>query len=78
MKKFKNKWLRIAGIVLSMTGIALLARPLISALFGKKLVFWFLGLFSGYMAVIASAVFLIIGLLIISITEPLDEEKHSR
>ena len=37
MKKFKNKWLRIAGIVLSMTGIALLARPLISALFGKKI-----------------------------------------
>lgn len=78
MNKIKNKWLRITGVVLSMIGIALLARPLISTLLGKKLVFSFFGLFDGYMAIIITAVFLIVGLVIISLTEPLDEEKHNQ
>lgn len=76
MKKIQNKWLRILGIVLSMIGIALLARPLISTLFGEKLVFSFFGLFNGYGAIILSSVFLMIGLVIVTFTEPLDEENE--
>lgn len=75
MIKIRNKWLRITGIILSMIGLALFVRPFICAVLGEKLVFSFFGLFSGYMAMIISAVFLVIGLLIISVTEPLDEEK---
>ena len=76
MKKIQNKWLRILGIVSSMIGIALLVRPLISTLFGEKLVFSFFGLFNGCGAAIFSSVFLVIGLVIVTFTEPLDEENE--
>ena len=78
MKKVKNKWLRIVGIVSSMIGIALLARPLISAVLGEKLAFSFFGLFHGYIAVGISSAFLIVGLVVVSFTEPLDEEKRNQ
>lgn len=76
MKKIQNKWLRILGIVSSMIGIALLARPLISTLLGEKLVFSFFGLFNGYGAIIISFVFLIVWLVIVTFTKPLDEENE--
>ena len=78
MKKIRNRGLRITGIVACMTGIALLVRPLIGALAGTKPVFSFFGLFDGCAAVIVSAVFLIAGLAVLSLTEPLDEEKSGR
>lgn len=75
MKKIDNKGLRIFGIVMSMVGIALVIRPLIEMLFGKTLTFSFFGLFSGTPALVISIIMLIGGLVIVSITEPLEEEK---
>lgn len=78
MKKIRNKGLRIAGIVMSMIGLALLARPLIGAALGQPLAFTFFGLFGGGAAVAVSAVFLVAGLAVVACTEPWEDEDRGR
>lgn len=77
MKKINSEGLRIFGIVVSVLGIGLIARPLITALLGHGLIFSFFGLFTGIPAIVVSVIVLVAGLLVLEITEPLDEEnKH--
>ncbi|RRG10719.1 MAG: hypothetical protein DUD32_01890 [Lactobacillus sp.] len=74
MKKIKNEPLRILGIVLSLIGLTLLARPLIAALLGKTVIFSFFNLFSGFLGLALSISCLIVGLVLVYITVPLDTE----
>ncbi|SFE80560.1 hypothetical protein SAMN05216378_4135 [Paenibacillus catalpae] len=76
MRKIKNDGLQIAGIVLSMVGIATLAQPLIRALFGKPLKYQFLGLLpEGWASFAAWAVILVAGLILVTITKGLITDK---
>lgn len=75
MKKINSEYLRILGIVVSIAGIGLIARPIITALLGHGLMFSFFGLFTGIPAIVVSVVVLVAGLGVLEITEPLDEEK---
>lgn len=74
MKKIKNEPLRILGIVLSLIGLNLLARPLIAALLGKIVIFSFFNLFPGFLGLVLSISCLIVGLVLVYITVPLDTE----
>jgi hypothetical protein len=76
MKKIKNDGLQILGIVLSMVGIATTAQPLIRALFGKPLKYQFLGLLpDGWASFAAWAVILVVGLVLVTITQGLTSAK---
>lgn len=75
MKKINSESLRILEIVISVLGIGLIARPLITALFGHGLTFSFFGLFTGIPAIVISVIVLMTGLAVLEVTEPLDEEK---
>lgn len=76
MKKINNKTLRILGIIMSMIGLSLFIRPIISIILRNPLQFSFFNLFSGTPAIITIASFLIFGLTFISITKPLEEENR--
>lgn len=78
MKKIKSKWLRITGMFSGVVGVVLLGQPLVRAVLGQELVFSFFGLFTGNVAMIVSAIFLVFGIGIVTFTEPLDEEKHKQ
>lgn len=75
MKKINSEYLRIFGIIVSIAGIGLIARPIITAILGHGLMFSFFGLFTGIPAIVVSVVVLVAGLGVLEITEPLDEEK---
>lgn len=75
MKKINSEYLRIFGIVVSIIGIGLIARPIITSILGHGLMFSFFGLFTGIPAIVVSVVVLVAGLGVLEITEPLDEEK---
>lgn len=78
MKKMKSRWLRITGKFSSVVGVVLLGQPLIRAIFGQELVFSFFGLFTGNAAMLISIIFLVLGIGIVTFTEPLNEEKHKQ
>ncbi|MBM7567518.1 hypothetical protein [Paenibacillus sacheonensis] len=72
MRKIQNDGLQVVGIILSLIGIATVVQPLIRAMFGKTIVYKFLGLLpEGWPSLTAWAVILVIGLVLVSITKPL-------
>lgn len=72
MRKIQNDPLQILGIVLTMLGLALIARPLINQLFGNPAVFTFFGIVpDGLPALVVWVVVLVVGLVLVSITRPL-------
>ncbi len=73
MKKIQNDPLQILGIVLTMLGLALIVRPVINGLVGNPVVFSFFGIVpDGVPALFLWIVVLVIGLVLVSITKPLN------
>lgn len=76
MKKYQNDWLHVLGIILSLIGLAAVLQPLIRAVFGKPLSYQSLGLLpEGWPSFAAWAVILVIGLVLVSITERITTNK---
>lgn len=82
MRKIQNDPLQILGIILTMLGLALIVRPLINGVFGNPVVFSFFGIIpDGTPALIAWIVVLGIGLVLVTMTQPLkinSKEKEEK
>ena len=77
MKKLQNDALQMTGIVLSLIGLATVLQPLIRLLFGKALIYRFPGVENGWISFSVWAIVLLIGLVLVSITKPLNKnDKH--
>lgn len=79
MKRIQNDGLQVLGIILSLLGLATIIQPLLRVLFGKPLEYKFLGLLpEGWPSFSAWVVILAIGLVFVSITKPLVNEKKNK
>ncbi|MBB3113800.1 hypothetical protein FHS18_005913 [Paenibacillus phyllosphaerae] len=79
MSRIQNDGLQILGIVLSLIGLATIAQPLIKALFGHPLTYAFLGILpEGWPSFAVWAVTLVTGLVLVSITKPLKQDKKNK
>lgn len=79
MRKIQNDWLHVLGIILSLLGLALLVQPLVRGMFGKPILYRFLGwLPEGWPSLVGWIVVLAVGLVLISITKPLPTNKSEK
>lgn len=75
MKKIHNDGLQILGIIVSVLGFSGIVRPLITAIFSKEIIFKFFGLLGdGIPSLIIWVIVLLVGLVLVSITEPLNNK----
>lgn len=75
MNKRKNDLLRILGIILTLSGLAGIVRPLVSSLFHAPIIFAFFGIIpDGLWALIAWIVIVVVGIIFISITKVITDD----